>query len=390
MWQGRPAWAEIDLDAIAHNVRSIRGLLGNQVQLMAVVKANAYGHGAVQVARAALEAGASKLAVACVDEAIQLRRAGVREAILILGYVPPWQTEQVLENELQITLSTWELASSLSARATALGLQATVHVKVDTGFGRFGLLPEEVLDFVRRLRSLPSLHLEGLWTHFATADERDKSYTRRQLATYLDTLKALNEAGVSIPCRHVANSAATMEMPETHLDMVRCGIALYGLYPSAEVERTVDLKPAMSLKARVGRIRVLPAGSSISYGRTYITHQPTRVALVPFGYADGFHRSLSNRGSVLVGGRSVSVVGRVCMDQFVVNVQDVSKVKPDDEVVLIGHQGGEQLTAEEVALAAGTINYEVVCSVSARVPRLYYKGGRLVEVATLADQQTIR
>lgn len=388
MWHGRPAWAEIDLDAIQHNVRQLKRLIGGQVQLLAVVKANAYGHGILPVARAVLEAGADWLGVNIVDEGLHLRRSGIKAPVLVLGYVPPWQAEEAVSHSLAVTVNTWQTALAVSARAVALGVKANVHAKVDTGLGRYGLLPEEVLEFVRGLLSLPNLRLEGLWTHFATADEQDKAYTRRQLAVYQDVLQSLTDAGITVPYRHVANSAATLEMPETHLDMVRCGIAVYGLYPSAEVGRSLALRPAMALKAHVARVRELPPGSSVSYGRTFITEHPTRVALVPLGYADGFSRGLSNLGSVLVRGRRAPVIGRVCMDQFVVNVQDVPNVSQDDEVVVIGEQGSEQITADEVAAAIGTINYEVVCAVSGRVPRVYLKDGKVVGVTSLADAFT--
>lgn len=386
MWRGRPAWAEIDLDAIEHNIRQIRLLIGNQVELLAVVKANAYGHGALPVAKTAIKAGANRLGVAIVDEGVQLRRAGTKHPILVLGYVPPWQADDAVGQDLAVTVNTWQSALALSARASSLGREARIHVKVDTGLGRYGLLPDEVLKFVRGLLTLPGLRLEGLWTHFATADEENKVYTLQQLAEYHEVLKSLNDAGISIPCRHAANSAATLEMPEAHLDMVRCGIAIYGLYPSAEVGHAIALQPAMSLKARAARVRELPAGSSVSYGRKFVADRPTLVALVPFGYADGFDRGLSSIGSVLVRGRRAPVIGRVCMDQFVVNVQDVPDAAQDDEVVIIGRQGDEEITADEVALAAATINYEIACGVSARVPRLYFKDGALVETTSLVDQ----
>lgn len=385
MWRGRPAWAEIDLDAIQHNVRQLRLLVGRRVELMAVVKANAYGHGVVPVAEAVLEAGADRLGVAVVDEGVQLRRAGITRPILVLGHVPPWQADDVLNCDLTVTVNSWQTALALSARAAALGKVAVVHVKVDTGLGRYGLLPEEVLGFVRGLCSLPNLRLEGVWTHFASADERDKSFTHRQLSVYLETVRLLEEVGIHIPCRHAANSAATLEMPETHLDMVRCGIAVYGLHPSVEVGQAIALRPAMSLKVRVARVRELPAGSSVSYGRKWIADRPTRVALVPFGYADGFRRCLSNVGSVLIRGQRAPVIGRVCMDQFVVNVERVPHVQQDDEVVIVGQQGDDEITADEVALAAGTINYEIVCGVSARVPRVYIKDGRVAGYSNLIE-----
>jgi alanine racemase len=364
-------YATIDLGAIAHNVRALKAHIGPAVALIAVVKANGYGHGAVEAARAALDGGASACAVGRVDEGVELRRAGLTCPILVMGYAPPDTALAVVGFDLTATVTTWETAQALSACAEATGRKAPVHAKVDTGMGRFGLLPDEAAPFVSQIAALPGLDLEGMYTHFAAADQADKEYTRRQLARFRQVLEAVQGAGHHIRLCHAANSAATLNLPETHLDAVRTGIAIYGLRPSAEVEPCVELRPALSLKSRVARLRTLPAGASISYGQTYITERPTPVALVPVGYGDGYHRRLSNRGAVLINGRRAPIVGRVCMDQFVVDVTGVPGVAQDAEVVLIGAQGGERITAEEVAGWAGTINYEVVTSLLPRVKRLY-------------------
>ena len=371
-------WAEIDLDAVAHNARELKRQAGERAELIAVVKANAYGHGAVAVARAALEAAASRLAVVRTLEGVQLRRAGIEAPILLMGYTLPAEAETIVRWRLTPTVNTWEQAQALSAAAMARGLRLPVHIKADTGMGRFGLLPEEVVDFAQALVQLPGLQLEGFYTHFSVADAADKSYTRRQFSIYRQLLARLEEASISIPLRHVCNSAATLDLPEMTLDGVRCGIALYGLRPSEEVEPAIPLRPVMSLKSRVARVRTLPAGSSISYGRTYTTTRPTRVALVPVGYGDGYHRLLSNRGAVLIRGQRVPIVGRVCMDQFVVDVSEVPETQQDDEVVLIGRQGEAEITAEEVARWAETINYEVTTSILPRVTRVYLRGGEVV------------
>lgn len=370
-----PTWAEIDLDAIAHNTRQLKKLVGEKTELMAVVKANAYGHGAVPVTRTVLKGGGSRLAVNRVSEGVQLRQAGITAPILVLGYAPPAEAETIVQHDLTPTVNTQELALSLSKASVAHGRETAVHVKVDTGLGRFGLLPEEVVAFVKGLMKLAALRLEGIWTHFATADEADKSYTYRQFGIYQQVVERLGGEGIHFPLHHVANSAATLDLPETHLDMVRCGITLYGLYPSTEVSRPIALRPAMSLKSRVARIRTLPAGSSISYGRTYTTSRPTPAALIPLGYGDGFHRLLSNRGAVLIRGKRAPIIGRVCMDQFAVDVSGIEGVQQDDEVVVIGRQGEEEISAEEVAAWASTINYEVVTAITARVPRVYIEGG---------------
>lgn len=392
--QNHLTWAEVDLDAIAHNARGLKEHVGEKTELMAVVKANAYGHGAVPVAKTALENGASRLAVNRALEGVELRQAGITAPVLILGYSLPSEAETIVRWDLTPTVTTVEGALALSAMSDRQGKITPIHVKVDTGMGRFGLLPDEVAVFVRRVSELPGLKLEGLFTHFAVADLADKTYTRRQFGLYSQVVEQLEEAGLAIPLKHVANSAATLDLPEMHLDMVRCGIALYGLRPSVVgygvptvLEPAILLKPAMALKSRVARVRTLPPGSSISYGCTYTTTRPTPVALVPVGYGDGYHRILSNRGSVLIGGKRAPIVGRVCMDQFVVDVTGIEGVRQDDEVVVFGQQGEEEISAEEVAALAGTINYEVVTSILPRVTRVYLRGGQVVEVKPLVEDE---
>ncbi|MGQ9767523.1 MAG: alanine racemase [Anaerolineae bacterium] len=378
-------WAEIDLDAITHNVGAFKRHVGERVEVYAVVKANAYGHGAVPVARAALSAGATRLAVHRLAEGIALRRAGLDAPILLMGYTPPAGAEQAVRWRLTPSLMTGEFAQALSAQALALGTAVPVHVKVDTGMGRYGLLPGEVVPFVQALRRLPGLCLEGIFTHFATADAADQTHVRRQLAVFQDVLAALRAAGITVPLVHAANSAATMRLPEAHFDAVRIGIAMYGLDPSDEWPPVFEIRPALTLKSRVSRVRELPAGAGISYGRTFVTAAPTTVALVPTGYGDGYHRILSNRGSVLIRGQRAPIRGRVCMDQFVVEVTHIPGVQQDDQVVLIGRQGDEWIRAEEVARLAETINYEVTTSLLPRTPRVYLEGGQVVGVSGLGE-----
>lgn len=380
-------WIQVDLDAIAHNVRELKARIGECVQLMAVVKANAYGHGAVPAARGALQAGASHLAVARVVEGIELREGGIAAPILVMSYTLPSDAPTLVERHLTPTVNTLELARALSSEARRRRLAPIpVHVKVDTGMGRFGLLPDEVLGFVRALAGLPGLELEALYTHFGAADEADKAYTYQQQRLFVDVLTRLRESGLEVGLAHAANSAATLDMPATHLQMVRCGIVLYGMRPSSEIKATIPLRPAMSLHSRVARVRTLPAGSSISYGRTFVTSRPTRVALVPMGYGEGYHRLLSNRGSVLIRGHRCPILGRVCMDQFVVDVTAVRDVSLDDEIVVLGRQGSEEISAEEIAELAETISYEVTTSILPRVSRLYLQEGRVVEVHGLLTQ----
>lgn len=367
-------YIEVDLDAIAHNVRLLKQHIGPNVILTAVVKANAYGHGAVEVARTALQHGAERLAVARVNEGAQLRAAGITAPILVMGYTAPDDLDQAVEHDLILTVTEQIIAERLSARGAALGRSMKLHLKVDSGMGRFGLLPDEVVTFARYVTSLPALRIEGIFSHFAVADQADKTYTRQQFQTFNDMIASLSADGIEIPICHIANSAATLDLPEMHLDAVRTGIAMYGLHPSNEVEPCIPLRPALSLKSHVGRVRTLPAGSSISYGRTFITPHTMPVALIPVGYGDGYHRLLSNRGAVLINGKRAPIIGRVCMDQFVVDVSQNGQVNVNDEVVLIGRQGDDCISAEELATWAETINYEVTTSLLPRATRFYSRG----------------
>ena len=376
-------WAEIDLDAIAFNAAGLKARAGGKAELMVAVKANGYGHGAVPVARAAMEGGATRLAVHRTLEGVQLRQAGIAAPILIMGYTLPAVSERVVRWNLTPTVNSQPQAEALSAAAAAAGKMLPIHVKIDTGMGRYGLLPDEALGFVRFLSGLPGLALEGLYTHHAVADLADKSFTRHQFGLYMNVVEQLEAAGFTFPLKHVSNSATTLDLPEMALDMLRCGIALYGLRPSGEVEPVIPLRPALTLKSRVVRVRTLPAGASISYGRTYITEKPTRVALVPVGYGDGYHRILSNRGAVLIHGQRAPIVGRVCMDQFVVDVNHIPDVQLHDEVVLVGRQGEGHIPAEEVARWAETINYEVTTGLLPRVVRVYIKGGEIAGLESL-------
>ncbi|MGI9953170.1 alanine racemase [Moorellaceae bacterium AZ2] len=368
----RPVWAEVDLRAIAHNTRQLKNLLAPRTELMAVVKANAYGHGAVPVARTALASGASWLGVATLDEALELRRAGLRAPILILGYLSLEDAPVVVEEGISQTVFNLEQAQALSRAALALGRPARLHLKIDTGMGRLGVFPRDAVDVARAILSLPGVVLEGIFTHFANADARDKTYTWQQLNVFGQILNELEQEGIRIPWKHAANSGAILDLPATHFNLVRAGISLYGHYPSEEVERgRLDLRPAMAFKTRVVLIKEVPPGTYISYGCTYCTARSTRVATLPVGYADGFSRLLSNRGEVLVRGRRAPVIGRICMDYCMIDVTAIPGVQAGDEVVLFGRQGETALTAEEVAAWLGTINYEVLCMVSHRVPRVY-------------------
>jgi alanine racemase len=369
----RPTWVEIDLSAIAHNTRLIAEIVGLQVRILASLKADAYGHGAIKVAHTVLHNGAGMLGVATVSEATPLREAGIRAPILVFGYTPPWQMREAAYLDLTVTLYSIEAAQALSRAATALNKTVRVHVKVDTGMGRLGIRAEELDEIVRlveHVRGLPGVELEGIFTHFATADSLDSAYARKQLARFQHVLHVLEQKHLRPPLIHAANSAALLVLPEAHFDMVRPGIALYGLDPSDEVRLPMGFRPALAFKTQVAQVKVVPAGEGISYGSTYVTERPTIVATLPVGYADGFRRGPANWGSVLIHEQQAPILGRVCMDQCMVDVSHIPQVRAGDEVVLIGRQGAASLTAEEVARRLGTIHYEVVSEILARVPRV--------------------
>ncbi len=367
---GRPTWVEIDLRAIGRNVRSMAELVGPGVELMAVLKADGYGHGAVKVAHTALHNGATWLGVACLGEALALRQAGIDAPILILGFTPPWQARDAVLHDIATTVFSTEVAAALSRAAADLHRTARVHVKVDTGMGRLGLLPHEVLPFVHSLKVLPSLECEGIFTHMAAADAPDLSYTYMQLARFEEVLSALRGEHLLPRYIHAANSAATLRVPQSRYNMVRIGIALYGLNPSPDAPLPREFKPALSFKCQIAQVKELPEGSYISYGCTFRTSRPSRIAVIPVGYADGFRRTPAHWGEVLVRGRRAPIVGRVCMDQTMIDVTDIPNVRSGDEVVLIGAQGDDSITVDEVARRLGTINYEVVSEILARVPRM--------------------
>jgi alanine racemase len=381
--EGTVTWAEIDLDAIETNLRSFQQFVGPQVEIIAVVKANAYGHGAVQAARTAVQAGVTRLAVARLAEGIQLRRAGLTAPILVLGYTPPDGAGLIAEHNLTPCPISAEFVQALSARAVALGRVIPVHLKVDSGLSRFGLLPEEILPFAQALIQLPGLHFEGLFTHFATADALDPSYALRQLDIFNAVLGGLKAAGIEVPLIHAGNTGITMRYPQAHFNAIRPGIGIYGLSPSDEYPPAFNLRPALTLKTHLSRIRRLPAGTSISYGRTYITPEEMPVGLASIGYGDGLHRLLSNRGAVLVRGKRAPILGRVAMDNIILDLRGIPEARMNDEVVVIGSQGQERISAEEVAGLTGTINYEVTTSLLPRVERVYLRGGSVVAVESL-------
>jgi alanine racemase len=366
----RPTWLQVDLEAIAGNLRLVREIVGERVGVMVVLKADGYGHGAIRIARTALNNGARMLGVACLGEGVVLRQAGIAQPILILGYTPAWQARQAVLNDITAAVFDPDTARAFSQAAGEVGRVARVHVKVDTGMGRLGLLPQQVLPFMQQALALPNLLVEGVFTHFSVADEADKSYTYQQLALFQDVIDRLRQAGISIPIVHAANSAAILSVPEARFDMVRLGIALYGLAPSQDTSLPPGFRPALSFKTRVAQVKRLPPGSFVSYGNTYQTQGEETIAVIPVGYADGFRRAPAHWGRVLVREQYAPIVGRVCMDQTMIDVTHIPGVRQGDEVVLIGRQGQAAITVEEVAARLGTINYEVISEILARVPRV--------------------
>jgi len=377
------AWAEINLDNIAHNIHEIRRITNKNAEIMGVVKADAYGHGVMEVAKTLLENGVTRLAVSMLDEAIQLRRNGINAPILILGYTDPIRANEIIENDVTQSVFSHELALALSNEAVKQGKKVKIHIKIDTGMSRIGFLPGySAIKNVAQISQLPNIIIEGLFTHFATADEKNREYTLTQFERFMSICSELQRIGIHIPVKHCANSAGVIEYPEMHLDMVRPGIILYGMYPSEDVDKTkIDLKPAMTLKANIILVKEVEKSTSISYGRIFTTQRNSKIATIPIGYADGYMRMLSNKGKVLIHSQYAPVVGRVCMDQCMIDVTDLNcDVEVGDEVVLVGEQGNNIITAEDVAQSIGMINYELVCIVGKRMPRAFIQDGKISKI----------
>ena len=363
-------WAEVDLAAIAHNVREVKRWLGPDIHLLPIVKANAYGHGAVEVSRAVLRAGADALGVARVEEGVQLRIARVYAPILIMGHTPIWDAEEVVAHALTPTVNSLELAQELSRICERRMVSLPVQIKVDTGLIRYGSLPDEAIELALAVHEVPNLNLEGIYTHFACGEDEDPDYTREQLDQFQAVVHTLRDRGVEFRFQH-AGHVTNVGMPDLQLNMVRIGLAVYGLSPAPNMAAEMELHPAMSVKSRVVRLATIPAGQSVGYGRTFVSPREARIGTVPIGYGDGLDWRLQNRGCAVVRGQRVPIVGRVSMDNITLDLTDVAGAELGDEVVVLGCQGGERMSAEELAALAGTISYDVPCSITARVPRLY-------------------
>lgn len=374
----RRVCAKINLDAIRHNLLQIRKLIRPEAKIIAVIKADGYGHGALPIADAIKEYSfVYGFAVATVEEALKLRRHGIQKPVLILGYVFPEHYAALAEQNIRPAVFTLEMAKQLSGAAQALGKELAVHIKIDTGMSRIGMqVCEESAKAIAQIAALPHIHIEGMFTHFARADETDQTETEHQLAQFLTMAGMAKQAGVSIPYLHCSNSAAVIGLPRANLDLVRAGIILYGLWPSEQVQKDrIDLQPAMEIISHVAYVKTLPKGRSISYGGTYTLKEERTIATIPVGYGDGYPRSLSNKGYVFIHGARAPIVGRVCMDQFMVDVTGLPDVKIGDRVVLAGRDGEKSLTLEELGELSGRFNYEFACGLSGRVPRVYYENG---------------
>ena len=376
----RPVWAEVNLDNIRSNIREIKKLTKDK-EIIAVVKADAYGHGAVDVAPVLIEEGASKLAVAVITEALELRAAGIDTDIMILGYTPLTFSEKLIVENIEQTVYSLDYARGLSREALKLNTKAKIHLAIDTGMGRIGFLPDEDLEDIIKVCSLPGLDIVGIFTHFASADEKDKSYTYEQFKKFKNICSELEKRGIHIPLKHSSNSAAIMDLNETYLDGVRPGIITYGYYPSNEVQlEKLKLKPALTLKTNVVHLKKLKEDMYVSYGRAFKTEKETIIATLPIGYADGYTRLLNGKAQVIIRGQLAPVIGKICMDQCMVDVTNIEDVKLGDEVILIGEDNGVKFNADDIAQLIGTINYEIICMLKNRVPRIYLENGEISKV----------
>ena len=377
----RPVWAEIDLDIIANNMRNIKKLAGDK-EVMAVVKADCYGHGALDVAPVLLENGASRLAVAMLTEAIELRNNNITAPIMILGYTPLYLGEELINYDIEQTIYDLDYAKELSDLALTLNKKAKVHIALDTGMGRIGFLPsQESFNQVCEICSLKGLDVVGIFTHFSSADEKDKDYTHYQFNQISSFIEKLTEVGINIPLKHASNSGAIIDMPNTYLDSVRAGIILYGYYPSNEVNKeNLSIQPALTLKATITNVKTLEKDMYISYGRTFKTSDKTVVATIPVGYADGYIRKLGENGKVIIKDQFAPIIGRICMDQFMIDVTNIPDVKIGDEVILLGEKNNLKYNADDIAEKLGTINYEVTCMLKSRLPRVYIKNKHIINV----------
>jgi len=367
----RPTTAEINLTALRYNLGLVREMVGDKVRLLCVVKAHAYGHGIKEISKKLVSCGVDYLGVATTDEALTLRNyLGPKVSILVLGSIFREETDDIVKNGITQTIADRNIAEALSESAKRLAKTVKAHIKIDTGMGRIGIWHEDAIDFIKWVKSLGGIEIEGIWTHLSSADE-DTEFTNEQIYIFRELVKELKILGIDIPLRHIANSMAVIGFNDSHLNLVRPGLVLYGLYPKADLKEKINFIPVMTIKTRIVFLKEVPAGRSISYGRKFTTVKMTRIATLPIGYGDGYPRALSNKASVLIRGQRAPIVGTVCMDQIMIDVGHIQGVSVGDEVVLLGRQGVNQICAEELAELSDTIPYEIVCSIAPRVQRVY-------------------
>lgn len=376
-------WADVDLDAVRFNMEQMHGNISPATKMMGIIKTDAYGHGAVQIARELEELDyVFGMGLATAEEALILRHCGIKKPLLVIGYTFPYSYPDLIDNEIRMTVFKSSMLSEIDEAAKKQNKKAIVHIKVDTAMSRIGIRPDDTgIDFIRECLSKKNIIVEGIFTHFAKADELDKGPVMKQLHTYQDFLKrAEEETGYRIPIHHCSNSAGIVEIKDANMDMVRAGITLYGLWPSDEVSRNIiELKPVLSLKSHIVYVKEIEKGTQVSYGGTFCAENTMKIATIPAGYGDGYPRTLSNKGYVLIHGKRANILGRVCMDQMMVDVSDIADVRDGDEVTLIGKDGSLCITMEELGSLSGRFNYELACDLGKRIPRVYYKNGVVVD-----------
>ncbi len=383
----RRTWAQVSLDALEHNFKSIKDRVSSDTKILAVIKSDAYGHGVAQVARTLSDCGAYCFAVAFADEGVELRNNGIDNPIMLLGYTPMSQAERIIKYDIQPAVMGYDMAKHFSDEAVKLGKECKIHIKLDTGMSRVGFVCSDdesvnsaALDEIIKVSKLPCIKIEGMFTHFAMADSADDPLTEAQFARFMNMSDLLEKAGVSIPIKHVCNSAALLRYPHMHLDMVRAGIILYGVEPSDEVKWDIDLEPVMQLKTILTQIKTMHGDEGVSYGCRYTAQKGDVIGTIPVGYADGYSRSMSGKAYVIAGGVRVPVVGTICMDQCMIKLNGVNNISVEDEITLFGKSGDSQVSIEEVAKWKNTISYEILCDIGRRVPRVYTKDGKISAV----------
>lgn len=377
-----PAWVEIDLDAVKHNVDCVRRMVPAGVRMLLVVKADAYGHGSVRISRFAVDCGVDMLGVATLDEGTELRKAGIKLPILVLSPVLPQEIEGCLENDLAVTASSYEFVEAASRIGARRAQSCAIHVEIDTGMGRAGIAQARAVEAIRAMSALPGISLDGVFTHFPASDS-DVDFTKDQIRAFTDIVDELGRGGLSFKYVHCANSAAVINFPSSHFNLIRPGLLVYGHAPSIILKDAIDIVPVMSFKARLVLVREMPAGASISYGRTFIASEPITMGVVPVGYGHGLSHRLSNRGMFLFRGKRVPVIGRVTMDMTMLDLTGFAGAGVGEEIVIFGRQGGARITADDIARWDETLNYEVLCRISKRVPRVYFQSGKIESLKTL-------